>query len=135
MVNFSETDMAGIVHFSNFFKYMEETEHAFLLSLDYSVYDNQEDGTVISWPRLNVECEYFQPLYFEDQFEIELKVQKRTNKTLTYEFTFEKNDAGETKKIATGKATVVCALIDKNTHQMKSIEIPEKFNEIQVEKE
>jgi acyl-CoA thioester hydrolase len=28
-VEFSETDMAGIVHFSNFFRYMETAEHAF----------------------------------------------------------------------------------------------------------
>ena len=29
-VEFSETDAAGIVHFSNFFRYMEGAEHAFL---------------------------------------------------------------------------------------------------------
>jgi acyl-CoA thioester hydrolase len=32
-VLFHETDMAGIVHFSNFFKYMEEAEHSFMRSL------------------------------------------------------------------------------------------------------
>ena len=33
IVQFSETDMAGIVHFSNFFRFMERTEHAFFRSL------------------------------------------------------------------------------------------------------
>ena len=28
-VEFSETDMAGIMHFSNFFRFMEAAEHAF----------------------------------------------------------------------------------------------------------
>ena len=28
-VEFSETDMAGIVHYSNFFRYMEAAEHGF----------------------------------------------------------------------------------------------------------
>ena len=32
-VEFAETDMAGIVHFSNFFRMMEATEHAFFRSL------------------------------------------------------------------------------------------------------
>ncbi len=32
-IEFAETDMAGIVHFSNYFRYMEETEHEFLRSL------------------------------------------------------------------------------------------------------
>ena len=32
-VEFAETDMAGQVHFSNFFRYMEAAEHAFFRSL------------------------------------------------------------------------------------------------------
>ena len=35
-VEFSETDMAGIVHFSNFFRYMEMAEHAYFLQ--YLIY-------------------------------------------------------------------------------------------------
>ena len=36
-VQFSETDMAGIAHFSNFFRMMEEVEHAFFRSVGLSV--------------------------------------------------------------------------------------------------
>ena len=36
-VEFSETDMAGIVHYSNFFRYMESAEHAFFRALGFSV--------------------------------------------------------------------------------------------------
>ena len=32
-VEFSETDMAGIMHFSNYFRFMETAEHAFFRSL------------------------------------------------------------------------------------------------------
>ena len=32
-VEFSETDMAGIMHFSNFFRFMETAEHGFYRSL------------------------------------------------------------------------------------------------------
>ena len=38
-VEFADTDMAGIVHFSNFFRYMERAEHEFLRSLGLSVHD------------------------------------------------------------------------------------------------
>ena len=34
-VEFSDTDMAGIMHFSNFFHFMEATEAAFLRSLGF----------------------------------------------------------------------------------------------------
>ena len=37
-VEFSETDMAGIVHYSNFFRYMEAAEHAFFRSLGLSIH-------------------------------------------------------------------------------------------------
>ena len=36
-VEFSDTDMAGIMHFSNFFRFMEAAETAFLRSLGLSV--------------------------------------------------------------------------------------------------
>jgi YbgC/YbaW family acyl-CoA thioester hydrolase len=36
-VEFTDTDMAGIVHFSSFFRYMEVTEHAFFRSLGFSI--------------------------------------------------------------------------------------------------
>ena len=36
-VEFADTDLAGIVHFAMFFKYMEEAEHQFWRSVDLSV--------------------------------------------------------------------------------------------------
>ena len=59
---FSETDMAGIVHFASFFPYMEDCEHAFYRSLDHSVTSMiDDDGLNIGWPRVNVSCEYLKP--------------------------------------------------------------------------
>ena len=46
-VTFAETDMAGIVHFSNFYRYMEEAEHAFLRSRGLRIKVDQPDGTVV----------------------------------------------------------------------------------------
>ena len=47
-VEFSETDAGGIVHFTNFFRYMEYAEHAFFRSLGRSIADAELD---IGWPR------------------------------------------------------------------------------------
>ncbi|MHC4993297.1 MAG: acyl-CoA thioesterase, partial [Planctomycetota bacterium] len=41
-VEFFETDMAGIVHFSNYFRYMEATEHAFFRSFGATVHEQSE---------------------------------------------------------------------------------------------
>ena len=45
-VEFADTDMAGIVHFANFFRYMERAEHEFLRSLGLSVHAVDGDGLV-----------------------------------------------------------------------------------------
>ena len=45
-VEFSDTDMAGIVHFANFFRYMETAEHGFYRSLGFSVIMDQLDPPV-----------------------------------------------------------------------------------------
>ena len=40
-VEFSETDMAGLMHFSNFFRFMESTEHAFFRSLGLALHQHE----------------------------------------------------------------------------------------------
>ena len=105
-VEFSETDMAGIVHYSNFFRYMEVAEHEFFRRLGFSVVTRMVDPPV-GWPRVHARCDYKQPLRFEDEFEIHMLVTEKRSKSLTYEFRFRKITAppGE---VARGSLTVVC---------------------------
>ena len=52
IVEFSETDMAGIVHFSNYCKYMEAAEHRFFRSIGYSIVaTNRPAGRLATSPR------------------------------------------------------------------------------------
>jgi YbgC/YbaW family acyl-CoA thioester hydrolase len=120
-VEFAETDMAGIVHFSNFFRYMEMAEHDFLRSIGLSVHADL-DGRTVSWPRVRAECSYHAPATFEDELEIVVTVREKRTKTLTYDFRFFKGDA---ELIASGTMTVVCVAIDPATRKMTSIPIPE----------
>ncbi len=48
-VEFADTDMAGIVHFANFFRFMEAAEHEFLRSRGLSVAMDWE-GERIGFP-------------------------------------------------------------------------------------
>src|SRR5208283_4279712 len=91
-VEFADTDMAGIVHFSNFFRYMERVEHEFLRSLGLSVHGvNGED--LVSWPRVSAECKFRAPLSFEDELDVRLLVREKRSKSVTYEFRFYKRGA------------------------------------------
>ena len=52
-VEFHETDMAGIMHFANFFRWMEVCETAFYRSLGLPLI-SFVPGQVVGWPRVNV---------------------------------------------------------------------------------
>jgi len=121
-VEFCETDMAGIVHYSNFFRYMEAAEHGFFRSLGFSVVTRQVDPPV-GWPRVHAECDYKHPLHFEDELEIHMLVREKKSRSLSYQFHFRKLNASPPVEVARGSLTVVCV-----THQhgkMVSATIPE----------
>jgi acyl-CoA thioester hydrolase len=106
-VEFSETDMAGIVHYSNFFRYMESAEHAFFRSLGHSVVLKRFDPP-LGLPRVHAECDYLQPLRFEDEIEIHFLVADKRPKSLGYLFCFRKVNVDPPVLIARGRLTVVC---------------------------
>ncbi len=125
-VSFDETDMAGIVHFTQFFKYMERTEHGFVRSLGFSVMMAVE-GRHYGWPRLDVGCEYFAPLRFEEEFDVKLRVGEMKEKTIRYEFEFWKD--GDEKALAKGFMVVVCVTMGEGG-KMRSVAIPEAFGRL-----
>ena len=141
LVEFSDTDMAGIVHFTAFFRYMEQCEHAFYRSMGMSVI-MQDGERQVSFPRVHASCDYTRPLRFEDEIEIHLIVREKKPKTFTYEFIFRRMQASrhvlvhgepasnpastsrDGEEVARGKLIVVCVTKDKATGTMKSLEIP-----------
>ena len=122
-VQFAETDMAGIVHFANYFRYMEEVEHAFFRSVGLSV-SMQHDGMHIGWPRVSTACEYSGPIRFEDEIELKLQVIKVGEKSFNYEVGFFV--AGQRR--ALGKLTSVCCTLAAGG-QMRAIAIPRALRE------
>ena len=89
LVEFSDTDMAGIMHFSAFFRYMEAAEHELLRSMGFSVY-SEIDGHPVSFPRVAASCEYHSPARCEDVLEIDVTVQRVGEKSVTYGFAFSR---------------------------------------------
>ncbi len=124
-VEFSETDLAGIMHFSNFFKFMETAEHAFYRELGLKLVAKSPDGSSIGWPRVAASCDYKRALKFEDEVDVTLKVVKKTDKAITYDFIFRKK--GETEESARGSITIVCCAFRDG--RMQATFIPKEFNE------
>ncbi len=103
-VEFADTDAAGIAHFSAFFRMMEVTEHAFYRSLGFSVHE-QEGPIMRGFPRINVSCQFLNPVRFEDELDVQLLVKRKRVKSIEYVFAFRLS--GETA--AHGSMTVVYA--------------------------
>ncbi len=115
-VHFHETDAAGIVHFSVFFRYMEEAEHAMWRAAGLSI---ATPGAPIGFPRVATSFDFLKPLRFEDEFELRLRVTDKTPKTLSYSATIEKD--GTT--LARGTLTVACVR-KRPGEPMRGTEIP-----------
>lgn len=117
-VQFAETDMAGVMHFSNYFRWMEEVEHAFWRSHGYSVVVESGDRR-ISWPRVAVRCEYSSPARFEDEIEMSLTVAALGSKSATLAIRFARGGA----IIARGEMKVVCCAVTPGG-RFAAIEMP-----------
>ena len=118
-VEFGDTDMAGIMHFANFFRFMESAETDFLHSVGLSV-SWRRDGVKWGFPRVSVGCDFQKPAQFEDVLTIAVTVERVGERSVSYRFDFS-NPAGE--PIAVGRTTAVFCRSD-HPGQLESVAMP-----------
>jgi YbgC/YbaW family acyl-CoA thioester hydrolase len=116
------------VHFSNFFRYMEATEHEFFRSLGFPVHHHGPEG-MRGWVRVHASCDYVAPLRYEDRVEIHLRVEEKTKNSFTYAFTFRKlpepGDASAPEVAARGRLRVVCVTRRPGDARLRASRMPE----------
>jgi YbgC/YbaW family acyl-CoA thioester hydrolase len=111
-VNFYEVDEARIVHFSNFFRYMEEAEFALWRSAGV----NLEPGSEYAFPRVAASFAYHAPLRFADEIDVRLQISHIGTSSLRYACRITRGDT----PIATGEMTLVCV----STRDMRPVPLP-----------
>lgn len=79
-VPFHATDAAGIVHFANYFRFMEEAE-LYALNARHFRPDNY------AYPRVHIEADYRAPLRFWDEYTVAAELLKIGTTTLHWRFT------------------------------------------------
>ena len=99
-VRFYEVDGAGIVHFSNFYRYMEEAEYELWRGAGLS----KTLMAGFSFPRVAASFDFRRPLRFEDEFEALIQITSMREKTISYSCALTL--AGES--VAQGTMTVAC---------------------------
>lgn len=117
-VSFHETDMAGVVHFSNFFRFVENAEHAFARELQ------EETGFPLlaeghAWPRVHASCDFQSPARFDDLLEIHLHLDAPGTSSLRYRFEILR----DATLLASGK--IVVAHIDTLSSPPRATPLPD----------
>ena len=125
-VEFSDVDMAGIMNFLNFFRFMEAAERAFFQSLGISIH---QAGSRLGWPRVHAACDFKHPLRFEDVVEICLFVREKRKKSIVYSFVFRKLNEQPAREVARGTLAVACVRLDKRGGKMTGIPIPKAIRD------
>jgi len=123
LVEFHDTDMAGIMHFASFFQYMESAEHELIRSVGFSVH-SQIDGQTLSFPRVAASCQYRSPARSEEVLDIVVSLSRIGNKSLHYQFEF----SHEGREVATGQITSVCCRVEPG-QPMVSVPLPAEIKE------
>ena len=116
-VEFGDTDMAGIMHFANFFRFMESAETDFLRSRGMTVAWT-ENGVKHGFPRVSAACDYQAPAKFGDVLTVAVAVEKVGTKSVTYRFDISRDGT----PLATGRITSVYCRAVKDG--MESLAIP-----------
>ncbi len=120
-IHFQDTDTAGIIHFSNYFRYMEETETEFLYAMAEQAGETDFEQWFLS-PRVGVQAEFLAPVRFGDIVDVLLSVEHIGRSSIGFRFRFEK-DGGV---VARGSMRAVYVAKD-GAGGMKSLPIPEKL--------
>jgi acyl-CoA thioester hydrolase len=119
LVEFHDTDMAGIMHFASFFHYMESAEHELLRSTGFSIHSTFE-GQTLSFPRVDVSCQFQSPACCEQLLDIAIQITRLGRKSVTYHFAI----THEGREVAEGNMTCVCCRVEPN-QPLVSVPIPD----------
>ncbi len=104
-VHFQDTDAAGIIHFANYFRFMEEAETEFLYHLGELAGVTPGDDFFVA-PRVAVSAEFLKPVHFGDLLDITIRCDHKGRTSIGYAVTFELDGV----EVARGKMRAVCVV-------------------------
>lgn len=127
-IEFSETDMAGLVHFSNFFKYMETAERDFFEAAGVDLIRLGHDE-LVGWPRVRAECKFSAPVRFGDTIDIHLAVKNVKDRSIDFQYRiYRRLPDGGREQAAKGHMTTVYTRLDENG-ELQSAELTDAIRE------
>lgn len=93
-INYYETDRMGIVHHSNYIRYLEEARCEYLKKIGFPYGELEQKGIMI--PVLGVNCTYKHAVTFEDTIEIEVFIKEFSGVKFTVGYNVTNSRNGQT---------------------------------------
>lgn len=93
-VRWVDTDALGVVHYSNYFRYVEAAEEELYRSLGFTFKELNEKYK-IAIPRVEAFCRYKAPARFGDILTVMLRLEEKKEKAMRYDFEIQRKSDGE----------------------------------------
>lgn len=116
-VKFFDTDIMGVAHHSNYFRWFETARVEFLRALGINLNEMINDG--ILFPIIDVDAKFHAPARFDDELEIEIAPEILSKAKMKFNYAIRRR--GNEKILVEGSSTNVF------THNDKICRLPEKF--------
>ncbi len=120
-VQWGDVDLAGVVYFPHFFRYVDIAEAEFYHSLGPTVLE-LEESLGIRLPRVEATCRFLKPARFCDRLSVTLEIEQFGAKTVRYLFDVKRGD----EAIAEGHLVIATVSIA----DFKAIPLPQKLREL-----
>lgn len=113
-----DTDAAGVVHFSNYFRYCERAEEEFLESLGLSYTDQGWGDRDIWYPRVHAGCDYKYPLWYGDRARVEIVGVRVGRKSIEYQYRIA--------NVTRGRVSAECrvVVVSASKSRGRAVELP-----------
>lgn len=118
-VRYSETDMSGHPHHSQYFIWIEEARHAFLRELGLSYGAMEEEG--LFFPVVEAKCKYFRSVRMDDIIEIRPSVLKATRRYFRVGYTMMTQEE-DAQKVAEAETMLIAVNAERQV-----ISLPQKY--------
>lgn len=96
-----ETDQMGIIHHSNYIRWMEEARMDMMEQMGYSY--REMEGLEIMSPVLSITCEYKSMVHFDDTVLIEAWISSYNGVKMTVQYRMTDKQTGELRTLATSE--------------------------------
>jgi acyl-CoA thioester hydrolase len=121
-VHWVDTDVAGVMHFTNYLRYFEACEEEFYRSISMPFNDIRAKYG-ITFPRVEAHCNYKAACRFDDSFDVTMRVSEVAEKTITWDFQVTRQQDGR----LAAEGTLKCIAVNSD---WKAVQLPPELAEM-----